>query len=146
MSGTIFPFRFLRSGFAEYLSFRNEVHEQGGGRRTLQRIHAAGELVVRGRLLFPQAGKVWRIGYLTPALIPRATLFEPLRRLGYVDGQTARFEIRTADNELSRLPALAADLARTPVDVIIAVSPPAIVAAKQATSTIPIVMPSVTVM
>ena len=87
-----------------------------------------------------QPAKVWRIGYLTPALIPRATLFEPLRQLGYVDGQTARFEIRTAQNELERLPALAADLVRTPVDLIVAVSPPAIVAAKQATTTIPVVM------
>jgi hypothetical protein len=60
MSAAIFPFRFLKRGFREYLSFRNEVHEQGGGRRTLQKIHAAGELVVRGRLLFPQSGKVWR--------------------------------------------------------------------------------------
>jgi putative tryptophan/tyrosine transport system substrate-binding protein len=86
------------------------------------------------------AAKVWRIGYLTPAEIPRATLFEPLRQLGYVDGQTSRFEIRTAQNDLERLPALAADLVRTPVDLIIAVSPPAILAAKQATTTIPIVM------
>jgi ABC-type uncharacterized transport system substrate-binding protein len=87
-----------------------------------------------------QPAKVWRIGYLTPALIPRATLFDPLRQLGYVDGQTARFEIRSAQNELERLPALAADLVRTPVDIIVAVSPPAIVAAKQATTTIPVVM------
>jgi putative tryptophan/tyrosine transport system substrate-binding protein len=86
------------------------------------------------------AAKVWRIGYLTPAEAPRTTLIEPLRTLGYVDGQTARFEIRTAQNDLDRLPALAADLVRTPVDIIIAVSPPAIVAAKQATTTIPIVM------
>jgi ABC-type uncharacterized transport system substrate-binding protein len=86
------------------------------------------------------AAKVWRIGYLTPAEIPWATLIEPLRQLGYVDGQTARFEIRSAQDELERLPALAADLVRTPVDIIVAVSPPAIVAAKQATTTIPIVM------
>ena len=86
------------------------------------------------------AAKVWTIGYLTPAEIPRATLIEPLRKLGYVDGQTARFEIRTAQNDLDRLPALAADLVRTPVDIIVAVSPPAIVAATQATTTIPIVM------
>src|SRR5262249_34439782 len=76
-----------------------------------------------------QPAKVWRIGYLTPALIPRATLVEPLRQLGYVDGQSARFEIRTAQNELEQLPALAVDLVRTPVDLIIAVSPPAILAA-----------------
>src|SRR5262245_59627943 len=87
-----------------------------------------------------QRAKVWRIGYLTPALIPRETLFEPLRQLGYIDDQTARFEIRTAQDDLERLPALAADLVRTPVDLIIAVSPPAILAAKQATTTIPIVM------
>jgi putative ABC transport system substrate-binding protein len=86
------------------------------------------------------AAKVWRIGYLTPAEIPWATLIDPLRQLGYVDGQTARFEIRSAENDLERLPALAADLVRTPVDLIIAVSPPAIVAAKQATTTIPVVM------
>jgi putative tryptophan/tyrosine transport system substrate-binding protein len=86
------------------------------------------------------AVKVWRIGYLTPAEIPWATLIEPLRELGYVDGQTARFEIRTAQNDLDRLPELAADLVRTPVDIIVAVSPPAIIAAKQATTTIPVVM------
>ena len=86
------------------------------------------------------AAKVWRIGYLTPAEIPWATLIEPLRELGYVDGQTARFEIRTAQNDLDRLPELAADLVRTPVDIIVAVSPPAIIAAKQATTTIPVVM------
>jgi putative ABC transport system substrate-binding protein len=86
------------------------------------------------------AAKVWRIGYLTPAEIPRATLIEPLRQLGYVDGQTARFEIRTAQNDLDRLPELAADLVRTPVDIIVAASPPAIIAAKQATTTIPVVM------
>jgi putative ABC transport system substrate-binding protein len=85
------------------------------------------------------AAKVWRIGYLTPAEAPWEWT-DPLRELGYVDGQTARFELRTAQNELERLPALAADLVRTPVDIIVAASPPAIVAAKQATSTVPIVM------
>ena len=86
------------------------------------------------------AAKVWRIGYLTPAFIPRASLFESYRQLGYVDGQTARFEIRTTQDKLEQLPALAADLVRTPVDIIVAGSPPAILAARQATSTIPIVM------
>src|SRR5919204_7037546 len=85
------------------------------------------------------AAKVWRIGYLTPAEAPWEWI-DPLRELGYIDGQTARFEIRTAQNELERLPALAADLVRTPVDIIVAVSPPAILAAKQATTTIPVVM------
>jgi putative tryptophan/tyrosine transport system substrate-binding protein len=86
------------------------------------------------------AAKVWRIGYLTLAEVPRATWIEPLRELCYVDGQTARFEIRTAQNDLDRPQELAADLVRTPVDIIVAVSPPAILAAKQATTTIPVVM------
>ena len=87
-----------------------------------------------------QPAKVWRIGYLTPAFIPRASLFASYHQLGYVDGQTARFEIRTTQDNLEQLPALAADLAHTPVDIIVAGSPPAILAARQATSTIPIVM------
>ena len=59
MAATIFPFTFLRRGFVEYLSFRNAVHEQSAGRRTLQKLHAAGELVVRGSLLFPNKGGSW---------------------------------------------------------------------------------------
>jgi len=87
-----------------------------------------------------QPAKVWRIGYLTPAFIPRASLFASYHQLGYIDGQTARFEIRTTQDNLEQLPALAVDLAHTPVDIIVAGSPPAILAARQATSTIPIVM------
>jgi putative tryptophan/tyrosine transport system substrate-binding protein len=87
-----------------------------------------------------QLGKVYRIGYLTPAEIPRATLIDALRELGYVEGQTARLEIRGAKNDLGRLPALAASLVQAQVDIIVAVSPPAIVAARQATTAIPIVM------
>ena len=60
MSAAIFSFALLKRASREYLSFRNEVHEAGGGRRTLQKIHAAGELVVRGRILFPNPGGTWR--------------------------------------------------------------------------------------
>lgn len=56
---TIFPFVFLRAGFREYLAFRNAVHEQSGGRRVAQKLHAAAELVVRGKLLFPNKGGSW---------------------------------------------------------------------------------------
>jgi putative ABC transport system substrate-binding protein len=113
----------------------------------LTRIFTAGLTVLVALLLFiapaaegQPAGKAWRIGYLTPSDIPMETLIAALRELGYVEGRTARFEIRTAQNDLERLPELAADLVRTPVDMIVAVSPPAIVAAKRATATIPIVM------
>src|SRR5215813_9248490 len=84
--------------------------------------------------------KVWRIGYLTPAEIQRATFTEVLRELGYVEGQTITFEVRSAQDDLRRLPELAAELVRAKVDIIVAVSPPAIIAAKQATTTIPVVM------
>lgn len=56
---TIFPFSFLRAGFREYLAFRNALHEQSGGRRVVQKLHAAAELAVRGRLLFPNKGGSW---------------------------------------------------------------------------------------
>jgi putative tryptophan/tyrosine transport system substrate-binding protein len=84
--------------------------------------------------------RIWRIGYLTPAEIQRATFSEALRALGYVEDQTITFEVRTAHDDLRRLPELAADLVRAKVDIIVAVSPPAIVAARQATTTIPVVM------
>jgi putative ABC transport system substrate-binding protein len=88
-----------------------------------------------------RAARVWRIGYLTPAEVPvRDLLIEPLRQLGYVEGQTLVLEIRSAGNDLTRLPQLAASLANSKVDLIVAVSPPAIRAAAQATRTIPIVM------
>jgi putative tryptophan/tyrosine transport system substrate-binding protein len=86
------------------------------------------------------AAKIWRIGYLTPAEISRATLIEALRDLGYVEGQTARLEVRAAQDDLDRLPRLALELVQSQADVIVAVSPPAIRAASQATRTIPIVM------
>jgi ABC-type uncharacterized transport system substrate-binding protein len=86
--------------------------------------------------------KVWRIGYLTPTEVPavRDSLLEALREVGYVNGQTLKLEVRTAENDLARLPQLALALIGSGVDVIVAVSPPAIRAASQATRTIPIVM------
>jgi putative ABC transport system substrate-binding protein len=89
------------------------------------------------------AGKVvYRIGWLTPAVmeVPTRSQREALRALGYVEGQAVAFEARSAEDDLDRLPRLAAELVHSRVDVIVAVSPPAILAARQATDTIPIVM------
>jgi ABC-type uncharacterized transport system substrate-binding protein len=63
-----------------------------------------------------------------------------LRELGYVEGQSVSIEIRYAEGRAERLPALAAELVRLGVDVIFTVSTPPAHAAKDATTTIPIVM------
>src|SRR5207248_6547789 len=65
---------------------------------------------------------------------------ESMRELGYVEGQTVRYEFRSDQGQLGRLPELAAELVQLKVDLIVAWFTPAARAAKQATSEIPIVM------
>ena len=92
----------------------------------------------------PAGGRVWRVGFLTPSAVsPRGVMPDmraKLRELGYVEGRDLKLEIRAANEDFERLPDLAADLVRSGVDLIVAVSSPAIRAAELATSTIPIVM------
>jgi len=114
-------------------------------RRTFIRAIGGGLLAAPLALLARPRMKLWRIGYLTPVRrVTHTTLLaqltDALRELGYVDGQTARFEVRSADEDIQRLPALATELVHANVDVIVAVSPYAIRAASQATKTTPIVM------
>jgi putative ABC transport system substrate-binding protein len=92
-----------------------------------------------------QAGKVYRVGYLTvpsrEAAQDNANAFQAmLRELGWVVGKDVVVEYRFADSNLDRLPDLAAELVRLRVDVIAAGASPAVLAAKNATQTIPIVM------
>jgi putative ABC transport system substrate-binding protein len=92
-----------------------------------------------------QAGKVARIGYLSPLTAsvdsPHSQAFrQGLRVLGYVEGQNLVIENRYADGRFGRLPDLALELVRLKVDVIVAAPTPAIRAAQQATRTIPVVM------
>jgi putative ABC transport system substrate-binding protein len=65
---------------------------------------------------------------------------EAMQDLGYIEGQSTRYEFRSDEGQASRLPALAAELARLKVDVIVTWFTPAAQAAKQATREIPIVM------
>jgi len=92
-----------------------------------------------------QAGAPYRIGYLSSS----ATIFEPfrnaMRELGYIEGRNLVIDARLAAGKIERLPALAAELVSARVDLIAAVSPPAIQAAKEATTTIPIVMAFISV-
>src|SRR4029434_3107962 len=66
-----------------------------------------------------------------------------MRALGYVEGQNLVMEYRGAEGQYERLPDLAAELVRLQVDVLLVVIPPAALAAKDATTTIPIVMAGV---
>jgi putative ABC transport system substrate-binding protein len=70
-------------------------------------------------------------------------LREGLRAFGYTEGQNFEFQIRSADGNADRLPELAKELVHLPVDLIVATFTPCALAAKQATTTIPIVMAAV---
>ncbi len=92
-------------------------------------------------------GKVWRIGYLangarTPDGGPPAALRQALLELGYVEGKTVTYAARWAEAKHDRLPGLAAELVNLKVDLIVTLGGPAAEAAKEATSTIPIVIAS----
>jgi putative ABC transport system substrate-binding protein len=89
------------------------------------------------------AGKMPVVGVLNSGAGPRSTTVEMtrqgLRELGYVEGQTIAFDVRFAGAKLETFPGLAADLVRRKVDVIVVSGPVGIRAARDATSTIPIV-------
>jgi putative tryptophan/tyrosine transport system substrate-binding protein len=84
-------------------------------------------------------GKVYRIGCLAERqVLPPLPFLEALRVLGYVEGHNLSFECRNAETR-EQLPALAAELVTRQVDLIVTFGTPAAQAAKQATTTIPIV-------
>ena len=102
-------------------------------------------ITVAGAAALPFAAhaqqKVPRIGVLaTSDLGPMGPFREALRDIGYVEGQTVVFDIKVASSRIDRLPAMAEELVRNKVDVIIASQTPAVIAAKNATRDIPIVM------
>jgi putative tryptophan/tyrosine transport system substrate-binding protein len=91
-----------------------------------------------------QAKKVQRIGYLTAntssAELPRLDAFrQALRDLGHVEGQNITIEYRHAEGKFDRLPGFAAELVGLKEDVLVGVTTNAVLAAKDATRTIPIV-------
>jgi putative tryptophan/tyrosine transport system substrate-binding protein len=99
-------------------------------------VAAAWPLIARAQ----QASKVYRLGYLAPALIPhlKDALFEALAELGYVEGQNLKVEYRYGAGEA--LDALAAELVGLKPDLIVTVATAQALAAKRATTTIPVVM------
>lgn len=104
-------------------------------------------LVALGAALAQEKARVYRVGFLAP--LSRSTPARPdvfydafvqgMREAGYVEGRNLVIEWRFADGNFERLPALAADLARANVEVIVTHSTPATRALQKATSDIPIV-------
>jgi putative ABC transport system substrate-binding protein len=100
-----------------------------------------------------QAGKSYRIGYLTPFPLPPTedqavsagykVFEETLRERGYVPGENLSIEYRTSEGQDERLPGLVAELLRLKVDVLLTLGTPPTRAAQQATKTTPIVMVTV---
>ena len=92
-----------------------------------------------------QAGKVYRIGFLSAGAEVRpprlwSVFVSGLQEAGWIEGKNIEFDRRYAENRLDRLPELATELVRLDVDVIVTVGTLAPMAAKRATTSIPIVM------
>jgi len=104
-------------------------------------------IAVSGAVALPdmaqQPGKIFRIGVLSPAASPSTKAFDSLRKglrdLGYIEGTNITIEYRLAAWDYSRLPPMAGELVRLPVDVIVTDTQKSAVIAHEATRTIPIV-------
>jgi putative tryptophan/tyrosine transport system substrate-binding protein len=115
-------------------------------RRRLVLALMAGALTAPFASFAQQPTKSARIGFLAPTspqvLSTRLQAFrDGLRELGYVEGKNLQLEVRWGEGKLERLPTLADELVQAKVDVIVAATSPSVAAARQATQTVPIVMP-----
>lgn len=91
-----------------------------------------------------QRGRVWRVGYMalptSTSNVRLATFKQSLGELGYVDGRNVAIEYRSAEGSYERFPAIAKELVQLQVDIIVADDgTPSVIAARNATRTIPIV-------
>src|SRR6185503_6377530 len=115
-------------------------------RRQLLIAFGAGAVAVSFRLP-AQPAKIPLVAYMSPVVPQNNTDLRleafvlGMRDLGYVPGKNLRLEVRWGEGKLERMPAIAAELVRLKPDVLVAASSPSILAARDATRTIPIVMP-----
>jgi len=120
---------------------RRELLAALGGAVVLWAIAAAGPGAAQ------QPPKIPHVGILTPAATDATPAFQAFHKaiheLGYVEGQTIALDFRFSRGNLDALPGLAAELVRTPVDVIVTDSTSGTLLAFGATHTIPIVMAKV---
>ena len=116
-------------------------------RRTFIIALAGGLVIARSVAEAQQAARIPRIGFLSGNVSAgqhlAAAFLQGLHDLGYVEGRNIVIEYRDAKGETDRLPALAAELVALKVDVILAAGTQHVLAAKQATTTIPIVFADV---
>lgn len=112
-----------------------------------RRLLQAAFFTLASPLAFAQAERVRRIGILVPAPASGPhnmdVFLQGLQELGYVQGRNLQVETRFGEGRDDRLPALAEELVRQNVELIVAAGPAATFAAKAATSTVPIVMGTV---
>jgi putative ABC transport system substrate-binding protein len=95
-----------------------------------------------------QTGKVFRIGFLDPSTASGSAVLldafrQEMRKLGWIEGKNITIEYRFAEQKNERLPELAAELVRLKVDLIVVAGTAPALAAKRATTTIPLVMTNV---
>ena len=117
-------------------------------RRAFLALLASGVVALPRPAAGQPAGRVYRLGILAPTAAPppseqsTAAIMIPnaLREMGYAPGRDLVVDVRYAEGQLDRLPALARDLVRLRMDVIVAISASAALAVKAATTTIPIVL------
>jgi putative ABC transport system substrate-binding protein len=140
----------IRIAVANFIHERRHLEVLSVRRRPLSRVRTIlGAVLVLATLVFSlfqaafaaevrDAAKMYRIGVLATSLPER--LRESLRELGYIEGRNVALEIRETEGSAERVDDLARHLTLSKVDVIVATNPAAVVAAKRATATIPIVM------
>ena len=137
--------RLQGAAIRRYATFRQGLHgaDSMNRRDTLLALLALGTVPNTANSQ-PQR-KVWRIGMLQPGNlgIVEPQFIKTMEELGYVSGKDYVFEARYAGGDLSRLPALAAELVTQRVDLIIPTGTPAAIAARNATHEIPIVIAGV---
>ena len=132
------PFDKLRAGSESYRRIQNR--KWAGIFAVIVALTVCG-----GRAEAQQTGKIFHIGFLDGSTASgNAGLVEVFRqelnKLGWIEGKNIRIEYRFAEQKQERLPELAADLVRLKVDLIVVTSAGPALAAKKATTTIPIVM------
>jgi putative ABC transport system substrate-binding protein len=121
--------------YIDHVAVRSSIHEPRRRRfLTITLVLAAAVTIAPAR----SANKPFRVGFLTAS--PDERFQQSLKELGYVEGRDVIIEMRDIEGKYELLDKMALDLVRMKVDVIVAAFPAAVLSAKRATATIPIVM------